>query len=1099
MLDILELIEERAHKDSLFEVYNTDTDDPRELHIADIDLEDSSCITMIDGTGKVYGVSSPEVRGSTRPTAVCSSEHGEAFVWIFDKPVPEEMLKGTGLSPDLFVSEVTEFSGLCADAQDLIFPDKFIMGFGKGSSTQPGKWKSITSSKSEFVSFLNQHKVGKKDGTCFTQGELLDGKRTSRSVVQNFIMVFDIDVGMTEKDITDKLSKYGYEYLLYSTHSHLKDTTSVRRDAFFKWSKEDSSKSVKVSSMKSYLTDFKKYLPEVVEGMSIKKDAEPSSNGVMTVISHNPIPKFRIVFFLNTPFIFQGKFNQEEKTKEWKDRYYGLSLLLDLPIDKSCMDPSRLFYFGRHEEGQEHSVLYAHGAPLVLENVERADFRDKGKDSSDVFSKAASEMGGDEHSVVEFEDTNLKEWAVSYAEAFNIQDALEDTGYDEFRDERSHKDGVHIQCPFEDGHTEIGGNGTYILNASDNEEDSGFLVHCMHDSCSGRDRLDFLKGLLEEGHLSLEDITNSDYLCEEEIEIVEEAKEGKAEKKTNKKVKKFSEDWFVAKISEMTKRSDNHYNIVKHLVAAEDVPEGIANDMLKDISTASNVPLKKIKSYAEKCESKQRAKEERNRVTVKGFYDLKEVKEIVHDLNEYLYFANSACKVLRKTHDINGSIKYEAKSVYDMGQLFSNYGHSIAYKGEDKECTSFDLWMKSPDRNTCEGLTYQPRKPERIYRAEGNTVFLNTYSEFVKWDDEDPECSWDLMQAHILNILCKGDEDLYNRFILFFANIVQNPDKKYAQTLIIKGDIGCGKSIVMDYIREMMGRSAMEMNDSNSITGKFNEHLAEKLLVVLDEGDFKKSMNKLKNIISSKTLEIEPKGMAKIWVNNCIRIVVTTNSEDTVEVSLGSERRFFILACSNKWVQSASSHQKRKDDKVRYFNAIQKQMEEEGGVDQMFYDLKNWNPDDYGLSFSSDLMMAPMTEGLREESATSANRDESFVSSFIQNGFLREVPNKDLDEISLFPDEDNEMTIVPRKLIQEHFYEHMERTRSKMRQTPNEVSKLLRRVAGVSAVRNGKVNYPNMAKSEKATTHCYAFPPRREMFDHMISKGFVEKGIDIDD
>ena len=208
MLDILELIEERAHKDSLFEVYNTDTDDPRELHIADIDLEDSSCITMIDGTGKVYGVSSPEVRGSTRPTAVCSSEHGEAFVWIFDKPVPEEMLKGTGLSPDLFVSEVTEFSGLCADAQDLIFPDKFIMGFGKGSSTQPGKWKSITSSKSEFVSFLNQHKVGKKDGTCFTQGELLDGKRTSRSVVQNFIMVFDIDVGMPVKVNTHKLAKY---------------------------------------------------------------------------------------------------------------------------------------------------------------------------------------------------------------------------------------------------------------------------------------------------------------------------------------------------------------------------------------------------------------------------------------------------------------------------------------------------------------------------------------------------------------------------------------------------------------------------------------------------------------------------------------------------------------------------------------------------------------------------------------------------------------------------------------------------------------------------------------------------------------------------
>lgn len=1094
MINVLGLISDRAGPKVKFDTW-IDEEDPEQFTMDDIDLGsiDPECVSMVGSDDMVYGVSSDRDIGSSPPTAITKEGHR---VWVFDIPVPVSRLKGSGLSGDLYIEDIKEFRGHYVNADDLLNPDIYEMGFGTSSETRPGKWRSVKSTKSQFIAKLSNHEVGHKDGQCFTQGSLLDGKRSSMSVVENFIMVFDIDIGMTEKEITDRLSEYGYEYLLYSTHSHLKTESKVKRDGFFKWSKEDDEKSIKVSSMQSYLTDFKKYLPRVVEGMTIKIDDRPTSNGVITVVEHNPMPKFRIVFFLSAPFVFQGKFNQKEKIKEWKERYHGLAKKLDLPIDKSCTDPGRLFYFGRHEKGADYSTIYAQGSPLVLDDIDRLDLKEAEAAPKDEFDKAGSDMGGQEHKTINYGDMSLIEWAASRAQIFNIQDALEDTGYDEFRDERSHKDGIHIQCPYEDGHTEAGGNGTYILNASDNEEDSGFIIHCMHDSCSGRDRLDFLKGLMEDGHLTQEDLKNDDFMCEETVEVTEESdEEGEPAKKKNKKVKKFSEDWFEAKIEDMDKRSTNQYNVVKHLVEAEEIPEGVVNDMLKRIATSTNVPTKKITAHAKNCEDTLRSKADKKGKRREGIYAMDEVRDVVKELNGYLYFANSACKVLRKTHDINGSINYEAKSIYDMNHLFSNQVHTIPFRGETKDYTSFELWLRAPDRNTCEGLTYQPRKPERIYKSDGGTVFLNTYSEFTRWEDEDPECSWDLMKDHIFEVLCSCDDDLYARFILFFANIIQNPDKKYAQTLIIKGEVGCGKSIVMDYMREIMGRSAVEINDSSSMTGRFNEHLAEKLLVVLDEGDFKKSMNKLKNIISSKTLEIEPKGLAKIWVNNCIRVTVTTNAKATVEVSLDSERRFFVLACSDEWVQAADAPKKLKEAKAAHFNAIEIQMEDEGGLDQMFYDLKTWNPEDYGLTFANDLMMAPMTEGLREESATSINSDILFVSSFIQNGFLHEVPSRDLDEIKLH---DNKNTLIPRKYVQEHVYANIDKTRSKMSPTPNKVSTLLEKVAGITHVRSGKPDYPNMSKAEGTHAHCYVFPPRREMFNRMVKNGYIEKGIDID-
>lgn len=62
----------------------------------------------------------------------------------------------------------------------------------------------------------------------------------------------------------------------------------------------------------------------------------------------------------------------------------------------------------------------------------------------------------------------------------------------------------HIRCPFEAEHTDQSHDfATFIANASPPEYNS-WDIHCCHEHCAGRDRLDFLSVMLEEDWISVD-------------------------------------------------------------------------------------------------------------------------------------------------------------------------------------------------------------------------------------------------------------------------------------------------------------------------------------------------------------------------------------------------------------------------------------------------------------------------------------------------------------------------------------------------------------------------------------------------------------------
>ena len=71
------------------------------------------------------------------------------------------------------------------------------------------------------------------------------------------------------------------------------------------------------------------------------------SGGVSYCVNHNPLEKFRLLFLLKKPFSFSEGGTQEERIKEWKELIKTVSDRLDVPYDRSCVDPSRLMYTPR--------------------------------------------------------------------------------------------------------------------------------------------------------------------------------------------------------------------------------------------------------------------------------------------------------------------------------------------------------------------------------------------------------------------------------------------------------------------------------------------------------------------------------------------------------------------------------------------------------------------------------------------------------------------------------------------------------------------------------------------------------------------------------
>jgi putative DNA primase/helicase len=160
--------------------------------------------------------------------------------------------------------------------------------------------------------------------------------------------------------------------------------------------------------------------------------------------------------------------------------------------------------------------------------------------SSDLLSNTKSRASASLSVDREFADKDtgelidLQKWARVYGSTFLICEALYSRKKEVFT--RHNVDGkVHIDCPNQDAHTSPDRDyATYIMNGS-RSSTKGFVVHCRHGHCTEKDRLFFVRKMLEKKWLQVEDLTAEQFQAAEPAK--DEPKKEDVKKGRNKPVR----------------------------------------------------------------------------------------------------------------------------------------------------------------------------------------------------------------------------------------------------------------------------------------------------------------------------------------------------------------------------------------------------------------------------------------------------------------------------------------------------------------------------------------------------------------------------------
>lgn len=241
-----------------------------------------------------------------------------------------------------------------------------------GSHQGEKTWRNWTGSVEDFAAQLFQeHQVGPKDGKCITQGPLVDARRIANDVARQTIIMGDVDNGTSGDELQAKLEEAELAAILWTTHSHMKGETEIGQTALDNFMEETGLTDLEEAA-KKYLAAKKGVVAEIAETVSAVV-LKHKSGGAKYIVSHAPMPRWRVLCFLAEPFVFVTEdAPQKDRINEWKRRYIGFAEKLGLTIDEKCKDPSRLMFTPRRAADSPaalHEIRFIEGRLVTLDDM----------------------------------------------------------------------------------------------------------------------------------------------------------------------------------------------------------------------------------------------------------------------------------------------------------------------------------------------------------------------------------------------------------------------------------------------------------------------------------------------------------------------------------------------------------------------------------------------------------------------------------------------------------------------------------------------------------------------------------------------------------
>ncbi len=193
--------------------------------------------------------------------------------------------------------------------------------------------------------------------------------------------------------------------------------------------------------------------------------------------------------------------------------------------------------------------------------------------------------------------------------------------------------------------------------------------------------------------------------------------------------------------------------------------------------------------------------------------------------------------------------------------------------------------------------------------------------------------------VHIQMVWCGGIDAQYYYVIRWLAMLMQRPWYKPEVALVLRSKEGTGKTIIVQILLKILGQHGFTAAQKEQVAGRFNGHLFDKVLVVLEEAFFAgdpAAVSATKALVTNRTLGYEAKGKDSFNAANYAHVISLTNHSWAVPAGEDS-RRWMVLDVDDS---------KRGDH--AYFAELSAEISNGGDAAFLHHllsvDLTGWNP-----------------------------------------------------------------------------------------------------------------------------------------------------------
>lgn len=298
--------------------------------------------------------------------------------------------------------------------------------------------------------------------------------------------------------------------------------------------------------------------------------------------------------------------------------------------------------------------------------------------------------------------------------------------------------------------------------------------------------------------------------------------------------------------------------------------------------------------------------------------------------------------------------------IYGHNKALFDYQERMLVSIEDMKnaCSGREIW-----RGWMESTEKKLVRIENVGFDPGNNDPAITCNLFGGWPIKPNAGACDELLS-ILEYLCSNEQnhrDLYQWILKWMAYPLQHPGAKMKTALLVHGPQRVGKNFFFETYMAIFGQYG-QVIDQDALEDKYNDCFSRKLFLVADEVVARQEMfhvkNKLKGMITSPRIRINPKNVKSYWETNHCNLIFLSN--ETMPLVLErDDGRFVVL-----WTPPKLS--------AEFYKNVEREVEA-GGVAALYHFLLNLDLGDFGPHTPP-----PMTAAKRDLMDLSMDSTERF-------------------------------------------------------------------------------------------------------------------------